>query len=559
MTNAQARLALLMLTALALAALAPRAAAQGPAPKEAPAAVEGRVTDGDEGLAGVSVVLVSFQNPGRLRSVARAKTDQEGRYRLSGVAPGRYHVLPAAPSYVMQEHFQGYPPGRPLVLSAGETVRDMDFRLTRGGVITGRVTDADGQPVIAETVHVTSADPARDPRQNFLLQQQRIATDDRGVYRAYGLPAGRYRVSVGQDATAGLLSFGARRFYRRTFHPDAVEESQARAVEVAAGAEAADVDITVARPARTFSASGRFVGTDGRPAQGVTLAVGPVDRGGGGVVGAYGGGWTTNARGEFRVEGLGPGRYAVFAMPAREETPEDYSEPAEFTVTDADVSGLEVRLRRGASLSGVVSVEGVSDRATLARLAAQLKLAASVEATANRPPGPTNFSQARVAPDGSFRLAGLRPGRARIGFGWPQPRGFTLTRVELNGVEQREGVELAEGASVSNLRVVVAYGTASARGQVNFTNGTPGAGDRLVVFARRIVPGQETPDGAPGRSIEADARGRFLLEGLPAGEYEFTARVFSGRGARPNVARQQVSVPEGAEVSVTLTLDLGTP
>lgn len=556
MTNAQARLALLMLTALALAALAPRAAAQGPAPKEAPASVEGRVTDGDEGLAGVSVVLVSFQNPGRIRSVARARTDQEGRYRLSGVAPGRYHVLPAAPSYVMQEPFQGYPPGRPLLLSAGETVRDMDFRLARGGVVTGRVTDADGQPVVAETVHVTSADPARDARQDFFLQQQRITTDDRGVYRAYGLPAGRYRVSVGQDATSGSISFGGRRFYRRTFHPDAVEESQARVVEVAAGREADDVDITVARAARTFSASGRFVGPDGRPAPGVTVGVGPIDQRGGGVMGAYGGGWTTNARGEFRVEGLGPGRFAVFALPVREETPEDYSEPAEFTVTDADVSGLEVRLRRGASLSGVVAVEGVSDRATLARLAPQLRLAASVESP-NRPPGPTNFSQAQVAPDGSFRLAGLRPGRARIGLGWPQPRGFTLTRVEVNGVEQREGVELAEGASVSNLRVVVAYGTATVRGQVNFTNGTLGAGERLVVFARRIVPGQETPEGVGGRSIEADARGRFLLEGVPAGEYEFTARVFSRGGSRPNVARQQISVPEGAEVSVTL--DLGTP
>lgn len=552
MLNAPARAAFALVAALACGAGARPALAQAAAPREAPATVEGRVTDGEKGLPGVAVTLVAADaSNGRVRAAARAKTDQEGRYRLTGARPGGYHVLPMAPAYVLPGS-QSYPPGRRITLAAGETVEDVDFRLTRGGVITGRVADADGRPVVAEPVHVTPADRSQPEGRSFQFPQ-RILTDDRGVYRAYGLAPGRYRVSAGQDAEGGAVRMGAsRRYYRRTFYPDAAEESQGRVVEVTPGGEAEDVDITLGRAAKTYRAAGRFVGPDGRPAPGVSFGYGRVEHEG---VNMFGGGMLTNSRGEFQVDGLAPGRYAVFAISVNDTQSETYSDSATFEVGDADVSGLEVKLRRGAAVSGVVQIEGTSDRATVARLMRQIRLHGETE-TVGAPAAP-NYAQAPVGADGGFRLTGLRPGRLRIGLGWPQVRGLVLARVELSGVEQRDGIEIGEGAQVSGARVVVVYGNSVVRGQINITNGSPGPDARLVVFARRTGGGAEARYGGFGQGAEVDARGRFIMEGLAAGDYEFTARVFTRQGQRHQSQRAHVNVPEGGEASVTLTLDLG--
>src|SRR5205085_6804087 len=126
-------------------------AAHALAQKAAPASVSGRVTDGERGVAGVAVVVMSVDPSQRFKPVARARTDAEGHYRVAGVPPGRYSVAPIAPAYVVQD-MNNFPPGKPLTLSAGDSVEDTDFRIVRGAVITGRVTDADGNPIIAEPV-----------------------------------------------------------------------------------------------------------------------------------------------------------------------------------------------------------------------------------------------------------------------------------------------------------------------------------------------------------------------------------------------------------------------
>ena len=152
--RATARGALALLFALCAAA---SVFAQG-AQREVPATVAGRVTDGERGVAGVVVMLTSGNQPVRSRAAARAKTDAEGRYRVTNVPPGRYQVMPFAPAYVVEGLTNGYPPGRSLTLSAGDVAEDVDFRVERGCVVTGRVTDAEGNAIIGVTVSVTPVD-----------------------------------------------------------------------------------------------------------------------------------------------------------------------------------------------------------------------------------------------------------------------------------------------------------------------------------------------------------------------------------------------------------------
>lgn len=530
------------------------------------ATVAGRVTSGDRGVPGVVVTLAPSNSPLRARPDARAKTDAEGKYRITNVPPGRYQVLPFAPAYVVEGMTENmYPPGKSLLLSPGDVVEDVDFRIERGGVITGRVTDAEGNPLVGQQVIITTADanpntgrrvvgigPTSDPRSH--------QTDDRGVYRIYGLPAGRYHVSAGSDTDNGAISYGRRKLYQRTFYPGVTEESQAQVVEVSAGGEAENVDIKLGEPVKTYKASGRFVdAATGQPVPNVPFGYGIVDPTTGQHIMNFAGGTATDANGEFVADGLTPGHYAAFVypLPSPQGAASDlYSDPATFDIVDADVKGVVVKVKHGSTVTGVVAVEGAGDAAASARLARQVQVFARyVEAggpqSALSLPG--YISPTPAASDGSFRITGLRPGKVQLAVSGQQ-QGLTLSRVEMNGAVVTGGIDVAEGAQVSGVRVVVTYGNAVIRGQVNYVNGTPPQDARITAIAQRV--GSDPGTGA--RGVQVDSRGHFVFEGLPAGEYEVSVFAFSMTARRPfRSDKQHASLAPGGDTTVTITLDLG--
>ena len=551
--NTPKRRPALALAAALLCALAPAALAQ----KEAAATISGRVTDGERGAQGVTVTLVFNEPAQRFRVAARSKTDADGRFTMANVAPGRYQLLPVAPAYVVEGLGTNYPPGRPLTIVAGEEVRDVDFRITPGGVITGRVFDADGNPVVGEQI---VAQPAEEtpgpPRFNFDLRD--MMTDDRGVYRLFGLPPGRYRVSVGRADESGAVSFGRRKIFRRTFYPDAAEQKDARVVEVKAGAEAADVDISVGRALKTYRVSGRFVTADtNQPVPNVAVGFSTVDARGR-RTGGYGGSAVTNSRGEFVTEGITSGRYSVFATSAfpSQEATEFYSDPVPFEVTEGDVSGLVVRLKRGATVTGVVTIEGVPDRAAAAQMLSAVRVYPRIEVDRRQPGAvPPPIRPVNVNPDGTFRLTGLTPGKLHIGTINESVKGLSTARVELNGANVLTGFELTEGAQVAGVNVVLVYGSGAVVGQTTYVNGTLPQGARVMAVARPAAQPQGAA-GAGSRSSEVDGRGYFRIEGIPPGEYEVVVHVISFGGRPRRSAPLRVSIGDGGEVKVSPVVDL---
>lgn len=546
--------------ASALTLLLVLSAAQALAQREAPASVAGRVREDERGVAGINVVVMSADPSQRFKPAGRARTDAEGRYRVTGLPPGKYVITPMAPAFVLLDT-NNFPPGKPLTLSAGDSVEDTDFRVLRGGVITGRVTDADGNPVVMEPVQLTPIDSTQEQRRNpfFAADQRDLSTDDRGIYRLYGVQPGLYRVSVGNDGRT--MRTPGSKYYRRTFHPSATEESQAKVVEVTLGGEAENVDITLGAPEKTFRISGRFVYADtNQPAQVSSFGYSMFDPATGNRFGDSVGG-ASNARGEFQATGLVPGRYKIFAQPSPFESGDWYTDAVPFEITDSDVSGIVVKLNRGSTVSGVVTVEGLRDPTAAARMLTGVRLYGFTEWRGNDDPGSAGFIKpATIASDGSFQFAGVRPGKLRLDVSTSEVKGLALSRVELGGAEQNDGITIAAGAQVTGVRIVLVYGNATMRGQVSVAGGASlPQGARTLVVARRVG----TSEGRLTRGAEADARGRFQIEGLPAGEYEVQARAFvsyggsGGGGARgPAIMSEsmRVSVNEGGDVTVNLTL-----
>ncbi len=531
--------------------------------KESTGSVSGKVTLGDKPVPRAVVLLTisdrGFRPDGTLP--AKATTDEEGRYRLTGVPAGNYTLAPSTPTFVVATETAFGQPGKSVTLGEGEEVTGLDFALTRGAVITGRVTDSDGRPVIEQRLSMIRIDERGQRLPGSSFNPFGFSTDDRGVYRVYGLMPGRYKVSVGDAPDSGMVRIGfGGNVYARTFHPDVIEESKAAVIEVPAGGEAADVDIKLGRASKTYVATGRIVDADsGKPLANLMYGHGALM----GQQTSMGGfGWTNNRsndNGEFRIEGLGRGRFAAFVV-ATEQT-DFYSEPAIFEVSESDVSGLEIKVRRGASISGLAVIEGANDADALARMP-RLELRAFVQAEGVSAP---SLAPILINPDGSFRITGLRPGKVRIVLGGtPAPKGFVMLRVEREGSVQRDGVEVGAGETVSGVRVFIGYGTGVVRGEVIIQGGTLTPDMRLRVTARRL-----DSNGPVTVGTVPDARGRFSLEGLLPGEYELTVSLMivtpfapgapppPARGLPRTLAKQNITVTNGVETQVTLVADLG--
>lgn len=520
--------------------------------KQSTGVITGRVTYGEKAAANVGVVLLPAERTMRRGALMKVTTDYEGRYRMANVPAGRFNVLAIAPAYVGQNEGAFGEQGKAVTIAEGETVEKIDFSLVKGGVITGRVTTGDGVPVIGERVHLYQVDQRgqRSERSYSESNPFMFETDDRGIYRLYGLMPGRYTISIGDAAEEGSVRFGygGRGYYTRTFHPGVTEEAKATVIEIAEGSEATNVDITLGGKSKSFTASGRVVDENGKPVVGARIGNGAVTKEANGI-GEFGWGTLSDSNGAFRIDGLLPGRYAAFVWNEGGEL-DGYSDAVQFEINEGNVSGLELKLHRGASISGVAVIEGTTDRAALAKLS-QLSLGASGEADGLAPPV---YANVKIAPDGSFRITGLRPGKLRMYLAtYPPLPGFSLARIEREGVAQRE-IEVTAGAQVTGVRVVIEYGTGSVRGLVKIENGPLPEGMRMYVTARRR--GDTT--GPQRYGAQVDSRGRFLLEGMSSGEYELTLQTFSPDVPQPRIVpnKQTVTVTNGVESETTFTLDL---
>ena len=100
-----------------------------------------------------------------------------------------------------------------------------------------------------------------------------------------------------------------------------------------------------------------------------------------------------------------------------------------------------------------------------------------------------------------------------VGFPTP-PKGLTLVRTELDGIDQREGIEVNAGALITGVRLVFAYGTGSIRGEVRAEAGALPTGLTLQVII--------SSGGSRRFSSVVDARGHFVVENISPGTYEMS-------------------------------------
>lgn len=398
-----------------------------------------------------------------------ALTDAEGRYRVTNLPEGKYEAKVSLGGHIREKSSPRESLMESFSLNEGESRGNVDFALVRGGVITGRVTDVDGRPLIARAVILQGVDEQgektilRGPQNPMSLMMgiDGSQTDDRGVYRIFGLRAGRYLVSSGGESDA----FTGAGNYPRAWHPDAADENQAKVVEVTSGGEVTGVDIRLGAVKKTYEASGRVVDDEtGKPVAGAGLVCIKVKADDGAAIdgigfGGFGGNVKTDEQGNFRFSGLAPGQYQLNLADYESfltGSGNYYSDGAKFEIHGGDVAGVEVRAKSGATISGVAVIED-ADQSAKSSLSQTMIMAHS------RPASPNELSEnsvamtpavSRVGSDGAFSLKGLRPGQVTLQAYSMTGGHLKIMRIERGGVEMTEGIVVTGREDISGVRIV---------------------------------------------------------------------------------------------------------
>ncbi len=332
----------------------------------APAAstISGRVTEAGSGrpLPRILVTLVGTDDA----ELAETLTDDDGRYRFTGVGAGRYAVS-AAPGEHRSDHLRqwfgekeparrwGRPPRYPLDMAGGRDIADVDIAMLVALGIDGRVLSPWEEGMANVPVVAMRADGSR-------ATDNAVHTDDLGNYRLFFLAPGRYRVCAspterGQDSGAPVLPFV------RTCHPAATSEGGAADVTLTSS-DVSGIDIRVQRTGgRTVT--GTVVDAAGMPANGAwvsVISVAEVNRSG----------YTTVRDGAFSIGGLTPGMYMLGAAIGGQRLgdPNPVSREremafAELDLTAVDAANVTLALARAAKIRGRVVFEGALPSSSL--------------------------------------------------------------------------------------------------------------------------------------------------------------------------------------------------
>jgi len=518
--------------------------------KSASATIAGRVTIKGQPAAGI-VVGLRANEPAQFAPTFKATTDKDGKYRIAEVPQGQYLIAPVAPAFVISD--VNNPRGQGVIVNEGENLEGLDFDLIRGGVITGKVLDTDGHPIVEETVNLLMTD--RSSGSSYHVGSS-FQTDDRGIYRIFGIRPGRYKVSVGEESVYRGVGRG-RRSLPTTFHPDVSEAAQAGVIEVGEGSEATSINITVGHTREGFAMSGRVIeGETGNPVSNVAISLTKITVIDANSTSGYGGSTDvrSNADGAFRLEKLPPGRYEISIQPE----PEANLKATALTVdiVDQDLTGLLIKTTTGASLSGTVVLEGSRGSNAAAR---QNSAWLSVQVRSDNIGSHSNQG-VPIKPDGSFRVGGLVAGNVTFSVGTWGPTGnaepMTILRLERDGVPQPGGIQIQTGEHLSGLRIVATHSSGSIRGVVKVENGVLPPNGRLLISISKMGDAITTPSGG---ATAADERGRFVIERLATGTYELTVQAFIPGRRQRSGTKQIVTVTDASATDVMVAVDLTIP
>jgi hypothetical protein len=480
-----------------------------------------------------------------------AIVDDAGVFAFDGLPAGRYTLTATKEGYVTMAFGARRPerPGRSIPLRSGES-QTVDMRLPRGAVITGTLTDAAGERAPGITVGALTLRYMAASGERRSVTAATAVTDDRGIYRIFGLAAGEYLVEgvpympvndvqVLSDAEVkrALSSLRESGVFRSkpgiqpapaalppaeprksvalapVFYPGTTVSDRARTIELVAGEERAAVDFALDYvPTATVS---------GLVSEGASITLLPSPQSSISINNVRG--TRAGVDGRFTFASIPPGEYIVIARgypPTARVTstgPPPLAEAAQtqIVVTGDDIAGVSLLLQPGVTLRGRLVFDGAA-RPPLDVPVLRLAVPAYM------PLGPTMqpMPALELRGDGRFSVAGIVPGSYRVASNAPGLRtpfaGWWLKSITVGG---RELLDASIDVREDHDDAVVTFSDRASElsGRVGDARGNAWADGYVVVFSvdrdkwffnsRRIA------------GAHPNSEGRYVIRNLPPGEY----------------------------------------
>lgn len=521
-------------------------------------------------------VSISSQEGGGGRSVM---TDELGRFSFDRLIAGRYSINAAKPGHVTVVYGQPRPgnrPGTQIQLGDGEKF-EVKLEMPRGGVITGTLLDEHGDALPGIQVRAM-----RFVTQGGLRTLQGAsggATDDRGIYRIFGLQPGEYVVAatprnntgdevvrlreelqtLAQRAQVQNLDESQRREltlrssmlqaqlpeleeqatgYAPVFYPGTTASAQAATIALGAGEERTGADFSLVRVSVAM-VEGVIVNPTNQPVSNIQVTLvsaGP----------ALPGVENYNARaqqdGRFRISNVPPGQYRISAraqVQTRQENvtvertgnsirtvtappqPQDVIRlwaMADLAMDGRNVSNVNLVLQQGTTVSGRIAFEGTKQPpADFTRMRVSVN-PADIDGPARVLGAP---SAGRVDASGKFTITGVVPGRYRLtasgaGSGWVTESAVIDGQDSLDFPFEVKGTPAVTGAVIT-----FTDQQTELSGMITDQQGQPAPGFTLIVFSseERFW----TPQSRRIRTTRPATDGRFTVANLPPGDYRLAA------------------------------------
>jgi hypothetical protein len=353
------------------------------APPAQTASIQGRVVAAD-GQSALSRVTVELRRAGTNDAPIVSSTNEDGRFVFASLLPGQYRLSATRSGYVPAEYGQRKPGavGLPLVLAAGQQLREAQIALTASASVSGRIFFRTGKPVVNAEVMAMKAS-FQDGRRVLTLEQTG-RTNDLGEYRLYWLTPGKYYISTmpwdGRPISGGVVmnangAAAAVDMARMTvlagdvaraplgfqpgappsdteawvpvYFPGTANEDAAAPIDLAAGANVRSIDI-ITTPVRPRRIRGTIMDATGQPAQNAQIfrsRNSPPSN-------AFVTEMADPAKGTFDIRGVVPGPYTLLAIAG------DSSGKVVVNVGETDLEDVRIPVAAGVTFSGKLSVDG---------------------------------------------------------------------------------------------------------------------------------------------------------------------------------------------------------
>jgi hypothetical protein len=499
-------------------------AAQDPANPPKPgsrAAIEGIVTKDPSGEPVKKAVIELIAANQAAGGDYTAVSGPDGRFRIEGILPGRYHLFAERTGYLETERHQSRSEGRILALSAGQELKDVLIRLQAAAVVRGQVTDEDGDPLANAQVSVL--------RRTFVsgrgrwVQAGAERTNDLGEYRIAGLAAGSYFVSVNpppdfksliDNTPAGDKSGPSGKpvmAYQTTYYPGTSDRGQAAPIQLHAGDEF-PVNFSLT-PSPTLSIRGSVVNLPPRSSAAIMLQSLDFN-----VVLS---GAEIHKDGTFVIRDVSPGAYTIVA--SVENAPVPMMARQSLQVLGNNVEGLRLAPQPGASINGRLRLEGkgITGRFDPTQIFLSLRPTDGDDDLWGAFGMGDGFSNlAHVSADGTFQWKNVPPGSYYIQLtGDNNLAANWFLKSWIVGSRDATDSPITVNGGALSLDLIASANGGIIDGIVADQNGA--AVENAVVVAVPAAPLRSRPDRF--YKTLADQRGAFSLRCIAPGEYSLFA------------------------------------